>query len=123
MNGDVASARVLLVDLDDISDFCGKFDLTRGIAVVAKRLEVAGYRVAAWSEWPSPSGLGLHVRIVLDKPVGSAVELVALQLIAGSDPMREAFNLTRVRNLDTLPEFWQERWNVLYTPQQERADG
>jgi len=41
-------------------------------------------------------------------------ETVAMQLLLGSDPKREAFNLLRAHSLGDAPEFWRDRWNVLY---------
>lgn len=42
-------------------------------------------------------------------------EVVALQVLLGSDPQREAFNLQRAHVLGDAPEFWRDRWNVLYS--------
>lgn len=42
------------------------------------------------------------------------LEVVCLQLLLGSDPKREAFNLLRAHNLGDAPAFWRDRWNVLY---------
>lgn len=64
----------------------------------------------------SPSGKGWHVLAwVYPEPVGAA-ETVALQLLMGSDPQREAYNLNRAVAVDAglASEFWEERWNVLY---------
>jgi hypothetical protein len=46
----------------------------------------------------------------------SALELVALQLLFGSDPLREACNLTRARLVDTrrVSAWWRARWNTFY---------
>jgi hypothetical protein len=46
----------------------------------------------------------------------TAVEVVALQLLFGSDPNREAYNLNRARLVDSgvVSDYWRERWNVLY---------
>lgn len=57
---------------------------------------------------------GWHVTIELERDV-TALELVAMQAILGSDPRRETFNLVRVRNLADVPPCWEERWNVLYS--------
>lgn len=45
------------------------------------------------------------------------MEVVALQLLLGSDPMREAYNFQRARILGDVPGFWREmhRWNVDYS--------
>lgn len=84
------------------------------VAQMRARLETAGYKAEWWTEQKSPSGKGLHIIITLDRPTSSPTETVALQAILGSDPMREAYNLTRVRNLSSVPEWWRSRWNVLY---------
>jgi len=57
---------------------------------------------------------GWHV--IVDVPGRrSSLEVVALQAIIGSDWKREAFNLMRVKNLDGVPLYWRQRWNVLYS--------
>lgn len=40
--------------------------------------------------------------------------VVALQLLLGSDPHREAFNWYRVARFPRAPAFWRRRANVLY---------
>lgn len=57
---------------------------------------------------------GYHV-IVCVRGCVSAVSVVALQAILGSDPKRETFNLVRARGLHKVPSAWRGRWNVLYT--------
>lgn len=49
-------------------------------------------------------------------PVGelTPMEVVALQLLLGSDSNREAFNFQRARVLGDVPAFWLNRWNVSY---------
>lgn len=56
---------------------------------------------------------GWHVVIKIGRELEPAV-IVAAQTILGSDPHREAFNLMRVQQLDTVPAFWKKRFNVLY---------
>jgi len=50
------------------------------------------------------------------------VETVALQLLCGSDPHREAYNLNRARQVDagTVSPYWRARWNVFYKRENER---
>lgn len=60
---------------------------------------------------------GWHVVVGINKRV-AATSMVAAQAILGSDPMREAFNLARVRR---VPVIWSHGkrlitpWNVLYS--------
>jgi hypothetical protein len=56
---------------------------------------------------------GWHGMVLLCEKVAPAVE-VALQAIMGSDWKRETFNLQRALVLAGAPDFWRERWNVLY---------
>jgi hypothetical protein len=43
------------------------------------------------------------------------IELVALQAIFGSDPMREAMDFYRARNIHKADAFWKTRWNIIYS--------
>lgn len=83
---------------------------------VAWRLGRAGYRVVTFAERPSPSGTGRHVLLRVTPPPRSALEVVALQLLLASDPLREACNLRRARLLDrgAMPAWAAEGFNVLY---------
>lgn len=114
------SKRTLLLDYDDV----------HGVPHpdhVQHRIERAGHAVDEWKERPSPSGRGLHVRIKLVREM-TPMERVAMQAICGSDPVREAFNVQRVRTLYMMrdeharevatAEFWGDRYNVLYTPEE-----
>lgn len=76
----------------------------------------AGYRVQSLSERRSPGGQGWHVEVALTPAPRTCVEVVALQAVLGSDPAREACNVTRARMVDTkqVSRFWARRWNVLY---------
>lgn len=87
------------------------------------RLRRAGYEIAGIWRRPSPSGEGEHITIELAPEPASEMEIVALQAVCGSDPFREACNVQRVRNLDRVPEWWRERWNVLYAPGGRRETG
>jgi hypothetical protein len=62
----------------------------------------------------SPSGSGWHLVLTVVPEPQSPVEVVALQAILGSDPLREACNLHRANMFPTVSPFWQDRWNVLY---------
>ena len=79
-----------------------------------RRLQFAGYRIKAHAAKRSPSGRGWHVVLTTDPPIGTPMEVVALQAVCGSDPYREASNVLRARILPAVPPFWQQRWNVLY---------
>jgi hypothetical protein len=84
--------------------------VVRGI--VAARLRRAGYELTHWTLARSTNGY--HGRAWLTPEPGTPMETVALQAVAGSDPLREACNVQRVRSLDAADEFWRDRWNVLY---------
>lgn len=96
-----------------------KIDVDRGspmsLALTVIRLDRAGYRCRWMSQERSPSGKGWHV-LASVSPLPTAGEAVALQLLLGSDPGREAANLQRVYHVirGTLPAYWEARWNVLY---------
>lgn len=84
------------------------------IARVRALIERAGHDVKRWERRKSPSTKGWHLRIELRKKP-AAMEVVALQLLLGSDPLREASNIRRAKGLRRAPLFWRHRWNVLYT--------
>lgn len=58
---------------------------------------------------------GWHVRVVVRKRL-APVSIVAAQVLMGSDPKRETFNLKRARMLSRVPAAWRkaDAWNVLY---------
>jgi hypothetical protein len=75
----------------------------------------------------SPSGQGWHRLIEVRRICGedarfTAKETVFLQLLFGSDPIREAFNWHRARLVDArqVARFWRSRWNVLYSTTSKR---
>lgn len=82
------------------------------------RLARAGRRLVAVGERRSPSGRGWHQWIQVRPCPRSALEIVTLQLLLGSDPQREAYNLVRAQAVDAkrVSRFWRsgDRWNVLY---------
>lgn len=87
------------------------------------RLKRAGYEILSVQRRVSPGGAGTHVELHLSPAPTSAVEVVALQAILGSDPFREACNLRRAKHADMGADpYWRERWNVLYLPHQRRRD-
>ena len=65
-----------------------------------------------------PTARGFHAIVEAAWPDFKSIEpleTVCLQLLLGSDPKRETFNLLRAHNLGDAPAFWQDRWNVLYS--------
>lgn len=100
-------------------------DTARGLgwAELENRLQKA-HRLLMWLvERRSPSGRGWHRWIGVWPRPSSAVETVALQLLCGSDPHREAYNLNRARQVDAgeVSAYWKVRWNVFYKKERERA--
>lgn len=88
------------------------------LRVMMARLARANRRLVALGERRSPSGRGWHQWIQVRPAPRSAIEIVALQLLLGSDPLREAYNIVRALAVDgkQVSRFWrcQDRWNVLY---------
>jgi len=86
--------------------------LTRGL--MDWRLRRAGFRIVRLITRASPSGTGTHlVARVAPRPESFEV-VVALQLLLGSDPMREACNLRRAVRVKTMPKWTRKHVNVLY---------
>lgn len=82
------------------------------------RLRRASRRLVWLSQVRSPGGKGWHLEACVTPRPRSAMEVVALQLLLGSDPHREAYNVNRARHVDAghVPPFWRSpaAWNVLY---------
>ena len=99
-----------------------KLDVDNGrplpLGVVMARLRRAGRRVLRLAEERSPGGHGWHVWVWVSPPPRTAVEVVALQLLLGSDPLREAYYIARARAVDAgqVARYWRvfKRWNVFY---------
>lgn len=96
-----------------------KIDVDEGMAFPNNRrldhlLARAGYRRETIVRRRSPSSKGWHLVLTVIPRPESAVEVVALQAILGSDPLREACNLHRANIFPQVSPFWQDRWNVLY---------
>ena len=55
----------------------------------------------------------------------SPLEIVALQLLFGSDPIRECFNFHRARLVEAgqVSRFWARRWNNLYPTKNGKLAG
>lgn len=73
--------------------------------------------VSAFRTMPSTHG-GWHVEIEVVQDVSPAA-VVAVQAILGSDWRRETFNLMRALVVEHAPDFWRDRWNVLYSTKLE----
>lgn len=84
--------------------------------LLEQRAERACVTIRSVTIRKSPSGRGWHVELEVSPAPSSAMEAVALQLLFGSDPLREAYNINRARKVDrgNVPAFWRGRWNVLY---------
>ena len=97
-----------------------KIDIDSGkplpIMTMIQRAARAGFVIHALAQWRSPSGRGWHLLVELEPEPTTAMETVALQLLFGSDPNREAYNLNRARQVDAgaVDPYWAKRWNVLY---------
>lgn len=97
-----------------------KLDIDSGnplpIMTMIQRAARAGFVLRALCQWRSPSGRGWHLLIEVEPEPMTAMETVALQLLLGSDPNREAYNVNRARQVDAgdVDPYWAERWNVLY---------
>lgn len=83
---------------------------------MVRKLDRAGYRIVRMWERRSPGGRGWHIGLTLDPRPRTAVEVVALQAILGSDPWREAVTLARARCYRQTPKFARSWYNVLYVP-------
>ena len=92
------------------------------VAELAARLKKNNRKLAWVIEQRSPSGRGWHRWIGVWPRPATAVETVALQLLCGSDPHREAYNLNRARQVDAgqVSDYWRARWNVFYKCESER---
>jgi hypothetical protein len=88
------------------------------LGVMLARCARAKRRVLRLAESVSPSGKGWHVWVWVSPPPRTAVEVVALQLLLGSDPLREAYYVQRARAVDAgeVSRYWRkyDRWNVFY---------
>lgn len=91
------------------------------VDAVIRKLDRAGYRLVCMWERRSPGGKGWHIGLTVEPRPRSAVEVVALQAILGSDPWREAVTLQRARCYHKTPPFARGWFNVLYEPCRERS--
>lgn len=87
----------------------------------AHLLSRAGHSLLSVAYRRSPGGKGWHVWLEVEPRPRSMVEVIALQAILGSDPMREAVTLMRARGLRRTPRWAWEWANVLYAPDKARS--
>lgn len=99
---------------------CLKVDVDDGrplrVAELVRRLARGGRKLVALGQRRSPGGHGWHLWIRVRPAPRTATETVALQLLCGSDPARESYNMNRARRVDQgkVSAYWRRRWNVLY---------
>ena len=83
-----------------------------------RRAARARVRIVAVAECRSPSGRGWHRWVIVSPRPRTKIEMVALQLLFGSDPLREAYCLNRARRIDRgdVTGYWanDDNWDVLY---------
>lgn len=84
---------------------------------IIRLLDRAGYTLLDVQSRQSQSG-GWHLWLTLDPRPRTPFEVIALQSILGSDPLRESVNLLRARRLWRTPGFARSWWNVLYRPRE-----
>lgn len=77
------------------------------------RLMQAGYRVRSMRIYRSTTKRHRHVVFTVSPRPRTLIEVIALQLLCGSDPAREANNLRRART-PTLPRWAMRTQNRLY---------
>jgi hypothetical protein len=78
------------------------------------------FKVRDVKAWRSSGGRGYHVELTSELgylQYGYSETLVAIQAALGSDPVRELFNLERVRNYHVWPK---TSWNRLWTQKGRR---
>lgn len=103
-----SNAAWIKVDVDQVRPWT--------VAKLVGRLARANRRLVALGQSRSPSGNGWHLWIEVDPVPETNVEVVALQLLLGSDPHREAYNLNRARRVDAgeIRKPFDKSWNVFY---------
>lgn len=97
-----------------------RIDVDRGRPLSMKELgrrAARAHRRIRWlRQWRSPSGRGWHILLAVSPAPTTPMETVALQLLFGSDPYREAYNSNRALAVEggEVSRFFRTRWNVLY---------
>lgn len=101
--------RVLKLDHDSHAPRLSLLEMVR-------RAERANVRLVAMGERRSPSGRGWHRWVIVRPAPRTAVAVVALQLLFGSDPLREAYCYNRAVRVDRkqVSRFFRDNFNVLY---------
>jgi hypothetical protein len=105
----------VLVDLDDgklLRPSSAIKWFRRTAETIKARLKAAGYQVKSYRAMRSRRHA--HVVVVVEPRPRSLIERIALQLLCGSDPDREANNLRRARTLKRMPGWARKTANVLY---------
>lgn len=105
---------VIKVDID-AGDWCPS------ICEITRLLRRAGYTPVAVGCGRSSSGKGWHFTIHVSPRPTSPFEVVALQLLLGSDRNREAMQMSRARRFSAAPRWMRNHWNVLYLPHPQRV--
>ena len=90
------------------------------VDTIRRRIERAGYQIRETDMRPSPSGKGFHMLFHVTPRPKSAMEVVALQAICGSDPYREAMQMHRARSFPYAAVWMRNGWNVLYQSHPKR---
>lgn len=106
-----------------MKDFVLKLDIDRSRRMPAWQLErlaaIVHLEIVDVKDERSPGGKGWHSWITvrsLDDARWRPTEIVALQLLFGSDVWREAYTLHRARLVEArqVAPYWRTRWNVFY---------
>ncbi len=92
------------------------------LSLIFLKLRRAGYAVRELVQRRSPSKRGWHVLVNVEPQPRTAMEVVALQAICGSDPWREAMQVQRAHAMAkrSLPAHMRDAWNVLYQADSRR---
>ncbi len=101
--------RVLKLDHDP---HCPRLSLLE----MVKRARRANLRLVALGERRSPSGRGWHRWVIVRPAPRTAVAVVSLQLLFGSDPLREAYCYNRAVRVDAkqVSRYFRDNFDVLY---------
>jgi hypothetical protein len=112
-----------------MKDFVLKLDLDHRRRLprqeLDRRARIVHLEIVTIKDERSPSGRGWHRTLTVRAIDGGrwrAADQVAVQLLLGSDPIREAFNLHRARLVDAkqVSSYWRSRWNVFYATSRGR---
>lgn len=102
-------------------DHDARYGRRPSVRELVRRAERANVLIMQIQERRSKGGTGFHRLVYVRVPgpvVASWLHVVALQLLFGSDPLREAYNYNRARVVDAgaVPPYWAEQkaWDVLY---------